>query len=995
MTEATGIVGEFLSLKSGTEADVLAMQVGDFYEFFGEDAELVGDELDLKVTSKSSQGQSYPMAGVPYDDLTPYLTALVERGHRVAVADQYETESGHAREIERVVTPGTLLETRDADAQYLAAIVAADRSVDLDSSASGAHAEWSSGGETATSDRTTIEDDVAYGLAFADVTTGQFLVASAADVEDVLTECYRFDPVEVLPGPGVRNDDDLLGALRERTDATLSLHEAEAFAPKRAAHTVREQFGAGPVDRLDLPEPTAAAAGAVLSYVAETAEGVLASMTRLRTHRGDDHVTLDATTQRNLELTETMGGEREGSLFDTIDHTDSSAGARLLAEWLNRPSRSLATLERRQESVAALAAAALARDEISEALSETADLERLASRATHGSADARALCSVRDTLSVLPRIAEVIADDSDLAASPLAAIVDEPDREAAAELRASLEAALADEPPSTVTQGEVIQPGYDDELDELIERHEELEAWLDSLADREASQHGLSHVSVGRNKTDGYYVQVGRSAADGVPEHYEEIKQLKSSKRFTTPELEEKEREILRLEERRHDLEYELFRDLRERVAERAELLQDVGRTLATVDALASLATHAAENGWVRPDLHDGDGIDVEAGRHPVVEQTTEFVPNDARLGRVGDGVEDGQGRDEVDDGRNRDGVDEGRGRDGAGDATNASGTTAGLGDEPRFVVVTGPNMSGKSTYMRQVALIVLLAQVGSFVPAREAAIGLVDGIFTRVGALDELAQGRSTFMVEMSELSNILHAATEDSLVILDEVGRGTATYDGISIAWAATEYLHNEVGAKTLFATHYHELTSLAEHLPRVSNVHVAADERDGEVTFLRTIREGATDRSYGIHVAELAGVPDPVVDRARDVLDRLRAEKAIEARGSGSSEPVQAVFDLESGTMETKSASGTPAETGPGVSTGAREPATTDGGAAAGGGDAAGATAGDADGDDTSTESAIDPEAEAVLAELESLDVNETAPIELASRIRELQERLDDAR
>ncbi|ELZ12233.1 DNA mismatch repair protein MutS [Halovivax asiaticus JCM 14624] len=967
MTEATGIVGEFLSLKDETDAELLAMQCGDFYEFFGDDAEVVGEELDLKVTSKSSQGQSYPMAGVPYDDLTPYLTGLVERGYRVAVAEQYETEGGHAREIERVVTPGTLLETRDADAQYLAAIVAADRSVDLDSSASGAHAEWSSGD---TSSRSATDDaDVAYGLAFADVTTGQFLVASAADVDEVLTECYRFGPVEVLPGPAVRNDDELLGALRERTDAALSLHDAEAFAPKRAAHTVREQFGAEPVDRLALPEPTVAAAGAVLSYVAETAAGVLASMTRLRTHHGDDHVTLDATTQRNLELTETMQGERDGSLFDTIDHTDSSAGARLLAEWLKRPSRSLDTLERRQKSVAALASAALARDEIREALGETADLERLASRATHGSADARALCSVRDTLAVLPRLAEAIESAPELADSPLSEIVDEPDREAAATLRESLAAALAAEPPSTITQGGVIQHGYDDELDELIERHEELRAWLDSLADRESNQHGLSHVSVGRNKTDGYYIQVGRSAADGVPDHYEEIKQLKNSKRFTTPELDEKEREILRLEERRHDLEYDLFCELRERVADCAELLQDVGRTLATVDALASLASHAAANGWIRPDLHDGDGINIEAGRHPVVEQTTEFVPNDARLGRVGS-VTDGAAESWAD-----------RAAELRADA-NSSG--AGSGDEPRFVVVTGPNMSGKSTYMRQVACIVLLAQVGSFVPAREAEIGLVDGIFTRVGALDELAQGRSTFMVEMNELSNILHAATEDSLVILDEVGRGTATYDGISIAWAATEYLHNEVGAKTLFATHYHELTSLGEHLPRVANVHVAADERDGDVTFLRTIREGPTDRSYGIHVADLAGVPDPVVDRARDVLDRLREEKAIEARGGGSAEPVQAVFDLESGTMQTASASGAPPSGGPGAEGGNRDAATTDGGAAS-------AEQADAQPADPP---ALDPDTEAVLDELASLDVNGTAPIELASRIQELQDRLDGA-
>ncbi|MFP8951566.1 DNA mismatch repair protein MutS [Natrialbaceae archaeon A-arb3/5] len=883
MTEATGIVGEFFSLKEGTDAELLAMQCGDFYEFFGEDAETVSEELDLKVSQKSSHGSSYPMAGVPLDDLTPYLKALVERGYRVAVADQYETESGHAREVVRVVTPGTLLETTDADAQYLAAVV---------------DGEASAFGST----------DAAYGLAFADVTTGRFLVAEAEDRDEALTELYRFDPVEVLPGPEARADDDLLSAVRDRADAALTLHETETFAPKRAARTVREQFGRETVERLSVGDPTLAAAGAILAYVEETGAGVLASMTRIQAHRGDDHVTLDATTQRNLELSETMHGDGDGSLFETIDHTETSAGGRLLKEWLQRPRRSLAVLETRQESVAALSSAALARDEIRETLGDAYDLARLASKATHGSADARDMLAVRDTLAVLPALAETIESTPELADSPLPEIVDRPDREAARELRETLSDAIAEEPPSTVTQGELFQRGYDDELDEVIDRHEEVKQWLDSLADREKRQHDLSHVTVDRNKTDGYYIQVGKSAADGVPDHYEQIKTLKNSKRFTTDELEEKERDILRLEDQRGDLEYELFEELRAEVAERAELLQDVGRALATVDALASLATHAAENRWIKPALHDGDALDIEQGRHPVVEQTTEFVPNDVRM----------------------DGTDRG------------------------FLVVTGPNMSGKSTYMRQVACIVLLAQVGSFVPAKEAEIGLVDGIFTRVGALDELAQGRSTFMVEMSELSNILHTATDESLVILDEVGRGTATYDGISIAWAATEYLHNEVQAKTLFATHYHELTGLAENLPRVANVHVAADERDGDVTFLRTVRDGPTDRSYGIHVADLAGVPDPVVERSRDVLARLREEKAIEAKG-GSSDPVQTVFDLSSGQF--------------------RGPANADGG------------------DPDEPGETVDPKAKAVLDEFESIDVNGTAPIELVSRVQELQRRLDE--
>ncbi|MFB6081252.1 MAG: DNA mismatch repair protein MutS, partial [Halanaeroarchaeum sp.] len=731
MVVVTGIVTQFFDLKAETGADLLAMQVGDFYEFFADDAETVADELDLTVSQKSSHGSSYPMAGVPVAELTPYLKALVERGYRVAVADQYETDDGHAREITRVVTPGTLLETTDASAQYLATVVRADAD--------------------------------GWGLAFVDVTTGRFHVTQVASREDAFTELYRFDPVEVLPGPSLRDDDQTLATLRDRTDATLTLHEANAFAPGAATHRLQSQFGEEALHSLgiDPGSPAVCAAGAALDYVEETGLGVAASFTRLQPYRADDHVELDATTQRNLELTETMHGDTAGSLFATVDHTVTSGGGRLLREWLQRPRRSKREIDRRQEAVTAFAQAALARDAIRDTLGDTYDLERLASRIAHGSADAAALLRVRDSLETIPAVADTVASTPGLADSPVADVIADLDRETLAAVREELDDALREDPPKTVTQGGIFQRGYDDDLDEVIEGYEEAREWIDGLAAREKARLGVTHLQVDRNKTDGYYIQIGKSEADRAPEEYREIKTLKNSKRFTTDELEERERRILRLEEERADREYDLFQALRERMADVADHLQAAGRALAELDALAGLATHAVENDWSRPEVVEGDALDVEAGRHPVVEQTTEFVPNDARFG-------------------------EGR----------------------RFLLVTGPNMSGKSTYLRQTALIVLLAQVGSYVPARSATVGIVDGIYTRVGALDELAQGRSTFMVEMQELSNILHSATENSLVILDEVGRGTATYDGISIAWAATEYLHNEVRAKTLFATHYHEL-------------------------------------------------------------------------------------------------------------------------------------------------------------------------------------------
>ncbi|WP_192498450.1 DNA mismatch repair protein MutS [Halorussus halophilus] len=888
-----GIVGEFMSLKAETDADYLVMQVGDFYEFFGDDAEEVADLLDLKVSQKSNHGSKYPMAGVPVDKLTPHLKGLVERGYRVAVADQYETADGHEREITRVVTPGTLLETTDADARYLAGVVR-------------------------------VADDQ-YGLAFADVTTGRFLVTevSGPDADSkVFTELYRFDPAEVLPGPDVRNDDQFLDRVRERTDAVLSVHRADAFAPGRATHVTKQQFGDETLSNLGLDgddKPEVRAAGALLSYVEETGTGVKASMTRLQTYQGDDHVELDATTQRNLELTETMQGDRQGSLFATLDHTTTSPGKRLLKEWLQRPRRDRQTLGERQESVAALAGSALAREGLRDALSGGYDLERLASKAAHGSADASDLLRVRETLALLPDVADTIANDPELTSSPLSEIVARPNREAAASLREELQDALVDDPPGTVTEGGLFRHGYDAELDELIDQHEEAKEWLATLDDREKREHGITHLQVDRNKTDGYYIQVGKSETEKVPESYDRVKSLKNSERYTIDELDEREREIFRLEERRGDLEYELFAELRERVAEQADLLQAVGRALAEIDALASLAVHAVENDWTRPELSESQGLTIRAGRHPVVEQTTEFVPNDVRMT-----------------------------------------------DDRRFLIVTGPNMSGKSTYMRQVALITLLAQVGSFVPAEAADVGLVDGIFTRVGALDELAQGRSTFMVEMQELSNILHSATDESLVILDEVGRGTATYDGISIAWSATEYLHNEIGAKTLFATHYHELTTLAESLDRVENVHVAADEQGDDVTFLRTVEDGPTNRSYGIHVANLAGVPNPVVERSRDVLAKLREDEAIDVRGSeeaSDGETKQVVFDLGAGQFQ-GSASGA---TGDEKMEQARET--------------------------EQEQEALDPATESVLEELRGTDLTGTSPVELMNQVKQWQDELEE--
>ncbi|WP_227377801.1 DNA mismatch repair protein MutS [Haladaptatus halobius] len=889
MANSNGIIGEYFSLKQRTEADLLTMQVGDFYEFFADDAETAADLLDLKISQKSVQNRSYPMAGVPVDDLTPYLKQLVERGYRVAIAEQYKTEDGYCREITRTVTPGTLLETNSTDARYIASVVQ-------------------------------ISDDH-YGLAFADITTGRFYVTDIADENAnarLFTEFYRFDPLEVLPGPELRNDDRFLEQLRGQTSATPSIHDADSFAPGRATHTMREHFGEGMLSSLSLDTKSKAeirAAGAILSYIEETGTGVRSSMTRLQSYHADDHVELDATTQRNLELTETMHGNAVGSLFDTLDHTVTSQGGRLLKEWLQRPRRSKSALEHRHKSVGAFANAALPREVVRDILNGVYDLERLASKVTHGSASPRDLLRVRDSLEWLPELRETITAAPGLADSPLSEIVNRLDDEQVESLYSELQDALTEEPPGSPSERGVFKQGYHDKLDTLIEQHESAVEWIKTLDQREKRQHGIAHLQVNRNKTDGYFIQVGKSDTNKVPSFYKEIKTLTNSKRYTTEELKDREREILRLEKQRGDLEVELFTELCTMIAGHATLLQTVGQVFAETDVLTSLAVHAVANNWICPDLVDSDALRIDQGRHPVVEQTTEFVPNDVRLD------------------------------------TNR-----------KLLIVTGPNMSGKSTYMRQVALITLLAQIGSFVPATEATIGIVDGIFTRVGALDELAQGRSTFMVEMQELSNILHSATERSLVILDEVGRGTATYDGISIAWAATEYLHNEVRANTLFATHYHELTILADHLNSVENVHVTVDETNGKVTFLRTIKEGPADRSYGIHVAELAGIPTPVTVRAHDVLAKLQANKAIEARsGRSIHESQQAIFNPGSNQVQTSAKATT-------------TPDTTK---------------------ESELEASFGPEAKDVLEAVTDTPIDEIAPIELLQKVETWQTKLENSK
>ncbi len=825
MGAGSGIVGEYHRLRNEADADLLAMQVGDFYEFFGENAELVHEELDLKLSSKSSGGSEHAMAGVPVNEIEGYVHALVDRGYRVAIADQYETNNGHARRIDRIVTPGTTLHRRGEASGYLIGLAVTDDTI---------------------------------GMALVDVVTGRCYVdrpRSVQELEDLREYLAGLDVTEVIVGPSVPAVD----SLRTSLDAVVTCPEHEGF--DATGEHVTEQFGSGIIDSLELTEATVKALEGILAYLEVTDQALLASLARLERYRSGNAVALDATTKRNLELTETFRGEREGSLLETIDHTVTAGGGRLLREWLHRPTQDHTELEARLNGIEALLDAPLASETLRDDLEACYDLDSLTTRCAHGSATPHDLGRIRDTLAQVPALRETIAATDSLTESALSDLLEPTEDEIVATIADEIQAALVADPPDGAGDGGIFRTGWDEELDEVIAAHDRLRTWFDELAEREASQYGFERVSVGETRADGYYIQVPEDEHHRVPDQYEPVKTVAAGTRYRTDEIEEREREFYRLQERRVAMERERFEALRDRVGDHVETLHATARALSGLDVRLALARHARRHDWVRPHFRDDGVLEIDQGRHPVVEQTTRFVPNDCRF-----------------------------------DA------------EHEQVLVTGPNMSGKSTYIRQVALLTLLAQIGSFVPADHAAITPVDGIYTRVGALDELAQGRSTFMVEMQELARILHQANEDSLVILDEVGRGTATYDGMSIAWATVEYLHNDVGARTLFATHYHELTELAEQLPGVANRHVAVDDSGEEVVFLRTIEPGPSDRSYGVHVAELAGVPDPVVGRATEVLDRLREDKAIEARDRDRS-GTQVVFDLDSGSLDASRSTNAP--------------------------------------------------------------------------------------
>jgi DNA mismatch repair protein MutS len=808
--DITPIRKQYLEIKRQYPDAILFFRLGDFYETFDQDAETAARELDIVLTSRNvAKGVRIPMAGIPHHAAENYLARLIDRGYHVAICEQVGEQPVKGlfpRQVTRVVTPGTVVEPGllpgDAN-NYLACFVLAD----LDSTAGRA------GGSSARA-----------GVAYVDVTTGEFATSEldAGDITSTLrAELIRLNPAEVLFPDSYKGNDGLPGH--------LTPWPVWRFETGRCQDELLRHFHAASVDGFGLRGMSLGvrAAGAILQYIAVTQPAALQLLVGLSTYSLADFMTLDASTRRNLELTETLRGSNlKGSLLGVVDHTVSPMGRRLILQWVSKPLLDVALIRGRQAGVKYFFENGLLRAEIRAGLKPLSDLERLTNRVVSGTSQPRDLVAMRNTLAQLPKVRALVDQGAEML-DPLLQ-----DFHLCTDELQLLENALDDDPPATLQNVGVIRPGFSSELDGVVERSRYAREWIANLEAVERNRTGIKTLKVGYNKVFGYFIEITRANAELAPAEYIRKQTLVNAERYITPEMKEYEALVLNAEERIREIEARLFREVCARLADAANQLLGTARSLAQLDVFASLAEAAALGGYVCPEVVEEDVLEILEGRHPVVEQMLSgerFVPNDVIF-------EPGE----------------------------------------RVRIITGPNMSGKSTLIRQVALIVLMAQIGSFVPADSARIGLVDRIFTRIGAQDEIHAGQSTFMVEMVETANILHHATPRSLLILDEIGRGTSTYDGVSIAWAVVEYIHNHphLRAKTLFATHYHELTQLADLLPGVRNYNVAVSESDGRVVFLHKIVPGGADRSYGIHVGQLAGLPGPVVQRADEILRQLEA-------------------------------------------------------------------------------------------------------------------------
>lgn len=798
--KVTPMMNQWQACKQEAKDAVLFFRMGDFYEAFYEDAVLLSKELDLTLTKR----QDIPMSGVPFHTCEIYIDKLVSKGYRVAIAEQMEDPKKAKglvkREIVRIVSPGTLINSNllsEKSNNFFAALAKIGKT---------------------------------FGLAFLDLTTGEFWVSEFLEEKDLLNEIYRLNPSEFLSSEKFRNQHaPLFEEIRQSYPFLINTAPDWHFEHQAAHDFLVQHFKVHHLDGFGLRGMTAGinAAGALLHYLQDSLCLPIGQIQSIRTYSASHFMTLDRMTQRNLELTSSLQENgRKNTLLEVLDKTQTSMGARLLLHWIKQPLLSIQEIRQRQEGIQWFIHLDDSLLKLREMLVQVKDIERLMMKISSGYATPRDILALHHSFSPVGSIAALLASSSSTWIQEAAQKLDP-----LPEMNQRIAQAIVDEPPLRIGEGKIFKDGYHRELDELREICRDSKAWIARYQTELREQTGIKTLKVGFNKMFGYYIEVSRGQTNRMPETFLRRQTLVNAERYISPSLKEYESKVLTAEERIQSIESELFLELREEIAKYTQSVLSVAQAIARIDCLGSLAEAAKQNHYCCPSIDESNCIRIEDGRHPVIEQVCKrekFIPNDTILND----------------------------------------------HEHRLILITGPNMAGKSTYLRQVALIVIMAQMGSFVPAKSAAIGIVDKVFTRIGASDDLSRGQSTFMVEMTETANILNHATSKSLVILDEIGRGTSTYDGISIAWSIAEYLliTEQRMAKTLFATHYWELTKLEEKVPGAINYHVAVHEAEGHITFLRKIIRGGADKSYGIHVARLAGIPQSVIQRSKEILKHL---------------------------------------------------------------------------------------------------------------------------
>ena len=802
MAEYTPMMQEYLKTKAEYEDCILFYRLGDFYEMFFEDAKTASKELELTLTGKScGMEERAPMCGVPFHAADTYINRLVARGYKVAICEQVEDPKEAKglvkREVIRVVTPGTNIDQlalEEGSNNYIMSLV------------------YNKG---------------VFGIATCDVSTADFFLTQVDNTRSFTDELFRFNPAEIIYHKSLYESGIDITDIAEKLECALSQLDESYFDDTLSTRELLNHFKAHSLEGLGLIDfPVGkVAAGSLLIYLKETQKSELTHLTHITPYTDGKFMLIDSSTRRNLELTETMRDKsKRGSLLWVLDKTKTAMGARQLKSFIEQPLVSVDEIIRRQDAIEEINKSLIDREELREYLSSVYDLERLITKITYQSANPRDLIAFKQSIGMLSPIKALLNGFSCHLINDLNSKIDD-----LKDLYILIDSAIAEEPPISSRDGDIIKTGYNEEVDRLRAAKIDGKKWLADLEAKERDKTGIKNLKIKFNKVFGFYLEVTNSYKDLVPDYYVRKQTLANAERYYTPELKELEDSILGAEDRLNTIEYEFFKTVRDTIAAEVDRIQISAKAIAVLDAIISLAVVSEKNHYVKPVINNRGVIDIKEGRHPVVEQminADQFIANDCYLDL----------------------------------------------DSNTIAIITGPNMAGKSTYMRQVALIVLMAQIGSFVPAEEATIGVVDRIFTRVGASDDLSTGQSTFMVEMNEVANILHNATSKSLLILDEIGRGTSTYDGLSIAWAVVEHIAYNIGAKSLFATHYHELTELEGQLKGVHNYCIAVQELGEDIIFLRKIIPGGADQSYGIQVARLAGLPEEVLSRARTIVNSL---------------------------------------------------------------------------------------------------------------------------